>query len=78
MKSISIIKELLLLMNEQGCAQLKLGDIEITVPNPMRKSLQSALEQHPSVTLPEHKVKMAAVDAELFPEDYPADGVELS
>lgn len=59
-------------MNEQGCSYLKFGELEITVPNPMRASLKDALKQEPSI-VPEHKVKMSAVDRELFPEDHPAD-----
>lgn len=59
-------------MNDQGCGYLKLGELELTIQNPLRASLKDALKQEPS-TIPEHKVKMAGVDAELFPEDHPAD-----
>jgi hypothetical protein len=66
------LKEVLELMNDQGCGYLKLNGLELTVPNPLRVSLKEAFEQKPSL-VPEHKVKMSAVDRELFPEDHPAD-----
>ena len=63
-------------MNDYGCAQLRLGDLELTVPNPMRRSLRETLEQEPSAEkIPKHKARMAAVDRELFPEDYPAEEI---
>lgn len=63
-------------MNEQGCGYLKIEGVELTVPNPMRRSLRETLEQEPSgKKLPAHKARMAGVDKELFPEDYPAEEI---
>lgn len=56
---------------------MKLGELELTVPNPIRPSLKAVLTQEPSIVL-EHKVKMSAVDRELFPEDHPADDGDWS